>query len=239
MGSWADTFTGAVSATLVDAAVEADIEPMAAYMRHQFAFMGVRSAGQKAAVAAGFAAAGRPFDEAEVVSAIDDLWARPEREYRYVGCHLARRFAPRASPGFVTEAARWITADPWWDTCDPMARGCVGQVVRRHRQLRAVMDRWLSGSDLWLVRGALLHMGDWKQDIDRGWVLAACAARAKDSDFFIRKAIGWILRDLAWVDPLTVIGFVDGPAGRALSGLSKREALRNVSDDRAATPASG
>ena len=65
------------------------------------------------------------------------------------------------------------------------------------------MDRWLADDDLWLVR-------------------------ADHPDFFVRKAIGWILRDLAWIDPPAVLAFVDGPGASCLSGLSKREALRNV-----------
>lgn len=94
------------------------------------------------------------------------------------------------------------------------------------------MDQWLSGADLWLTRGALIHMGGWKEAIDREWVLAACLARGDHTDFFVRKAIGWILRDLAWVDQATVVAFVAGPGAHVLSGLSKREALKNVSDSR-------
>ena len=60
---------------------------------------------------------------------------------------------------------------------------------------------------------------------DRDWVFAACQARADHPDFFVRKAIGWILRDLAWVDPEAVAAFV--ASAPELSGLSKREALKN------------
>lgn len=80
---------------LADAAVAADVGPMSAYMRHQFPFLGVKAPARKAAVRTAFAAAGPPIDEVEVVLAVDMLWALPEREYRYVGCLLAGRFAPR------------------------------------------------------------------------------------------------------------------------------------------------
>jgi 3-methyladenine DNA glycosylase AlkD len=210
---------------------------MTAYMRNQFPFLGVKAPGQKAAVRRALAAAGPPVDESEVVAAIDGLWTRPEREYRYSGCQLAGRFAARASRAMVTHAARWITTDPWWDTCDPLARSCVGQVVRRHPTLRSTMDRWLAADNLWLTRSALIHMGKWKDAIDRDWVFSACLARAGESDFFIRKAIGWILRDLAWVDPEAVVVFVEGPGALVLSGLSKREALKNVGRTRGEAPA--
>jgi len=201
---------------------------MTAYMRNQFPFLGVKAPGQKAAVRAALAAAGRPAGEDEVVEAIDALWELPEREHRYAGCRLAGRFAPRASPGFVDHVARWITTDPWWETCDPLARSCVGQIVRRHQALRSTMERWLSGDNLWLTRSAIIHMGGWNEAIDRDWVFAACLAAAEHPDFFIRKAIGWILRDLARVDPDAVVAFVEGPGAPVLSSLSKREALKSV-----------
>lgn len=228
MGSWADIFVASAVQGLAASAVPADIGPMTAYMRQQFPFLGVKSPGQKAAVRAALAAAGRPDDEDEVVAGIDALWALPEREHRYAGCHLAGRFAPKASPEFVDHVSRWITTDPWWDTCDPLARQCVGHVVRRHPELRTTMDRWLCGDNVWLARSALIHMGAWRDDIDRDWVFAACLSRAEDANFFIRKAIGWILRDLAWVDPERVVAFVEGPGAPVLSSLSKREALKNV-----------
>ncbi len=228
MGSWADTFVDSVAMSLRSQAVPADVEPMTAYMRGQFPFLGVRAPGQVAAFRSALAAAGPPTDEAEVVAAINGLWARLEREHRYVGCRLACRFAPQASPGFVDLATRWITSDPWWDTCDPLARSCVGPVARRHPAVRATMDRWLAGDDLWLARGAIIHMGRWNHAIDRQWVFAACTSRADNTNFFVRKAIGWILRDLARIDPEAVVNFVEGPGAPVLSGLSKREALKNV-----------
>jgi 3-methyladenine DNA glycosylase AlkD len=233
VSEWAQTFTSVVSTGLAATAVPDDRAAMTAYMRNQFSFLGVKAPGQKTAYRAALATAGPPVDEGDIVAAIDALWAQPEREYRYAGCQLASRFGPHASPTFVNHAARWIATDPWWDTCDPLARSCVGQVVRLHPVLRSTMDRWLAGDDLWLTRSALIHMGGWKDAIDRDWVFAACLARAGEPDFFIRKAIGWILRDLAWVDPAAVVAFVEGPGAGVLSGLSRREALKNVSGARA------
>lgn len=218
----------AVADGLAAAAVPADAGPMAAYMRNRFTFLGVKAPARKAVVRGALATAGLPPDEREVVGAVDGLWELPEREHRYAGCLLAGRFAPKASPALVDDVARWITTDPWWDTCDPLARSGAGPVVRRHLQVRLRMDRWLASDDVWLIRAALIHMGGWKHDIDRDWVFAACLAQGGHPDFFVRKAIGWILRDLAWVDPEAVVTFVEGPAAGVLSGLSKREALKNV-----------
>jgi len=227
VGAWADDFVSEIVAGLAAAADPARAGPMRAYMRDQFPFLGVQAPAQAVVLRRAIAAAGRPDAEGEVVAAVDALWVLPEREHRYAGCGLVRRFAPRASTDLAGPLARWITTDPWWDTCDVLARRGAGEVVRHHPELRSMMDEWLAGDDLWLTRAALLHMGTWKSDIDRAWVFAACVARAEHPDFFIRKAIGWILRDLAWVDPDAVESFVEGP-GAVVSPLSKREALKNV-----------
>jgi 3-methyladenine DNA glycosylase AlkD len=225
---WPATFVAAVVRALAARAVPGDVAPMTAYMRHRFDFLGVKAPAQRAALGEALAAAGPPDGQAAVIGAVESLWALPEREHKYVGCLLARRVAPEAMPDIVDPVARWITTDPWWDTCDSLARHCVGPVVRRNPGLRATMDRWLTGEDLWLTRAAIIHMGGWKDAIDRAWVFDACLARGGHPDFFIRKAIGWMLRDLAWVDPEAVVAFVNGPGARALSNLSKREALKNV-----------
>ena len=210
---------------LVRCADPTRVEGMTAYMRDQFPFLGVRAAGQRDATRVAFRVAGKPAGEDAVVEAVDALWSRREREHRYLGCDVVRRWAPNASAAFVHDIARWITNQPWWDTCDPLARRGVGIVVARYPELRSTMDTWLAGDDMWLTRTALLHMGTWKERIDREWVFAACLARADHPDFFVRKAIGWILRDLASVDVEAVRAFVDGP-GAVLSGLSRREALK-------------
>lgn len=221
-----------IAAAVVDElAARADAEramPMRRYMRDQFDFFGVPAPEQRAAVRAALAAAGAPSSDAEVAGALERLWRVPQREARYAGCDLAARWsARRAGPDLVPALAAAITTDPWWDTCDTLARRSVGSIVRRHPDLRPTMDEWLAGDELWLVRSAILHMGGWRDAIDREWVFAAALARADHPDFFVRKAIGWILRDLAWVDPGAVAGFLAGP-GRVLSPLSKREAAKHL-----------
>jgi 3-methyladenine DNA glycosylase AlkD len=129
-----------------------------------------------------------------------------------------------ATVGFMDTLAWLVTTKPWWDTVDILATHAVGGLVRRYPELRQTMDLWLLSDDQWLARSALLHMNRWKADTDAAWLFAACLARSGDRDFFIRKAIGWALREYSKVDERVVVAFVDAHAG-ALSGLSRREAL--------------
>ena len=200
--------------------------PMTRYMRDQFPFLGVMSAGQKDAWRAAMAGVPRRLPEDVVVRAALALWDRPEREHQYLACTLVNRHAESggASVSFLDTLEALITSKPWWDTVDALATRGVGAVVRRHLELRPAMDRWLAGDDLWLARSALLHMNRWKSGADQAWLFDACLARAADTDFFVRKAIGWALREHSKVDERAVVAFVAAHESE-LSGLSRREAL--------------
>jgi 3-methyladenine DNA glycosylase AlkD len=222
----ASVIVGRIAAELASRADPAKAEPMARYMRNQFVFLGVMAAGQKEAWRAAMADLPRRLPEAVVAEAADALWDRPEREHQYLGCTLVNRHAESGGPTpvFLDTLGALIVAKPWWDTVDALATRGVGALVRRHRQLRPVMDRWLAGDDLWLARTALLHMNRWRGDADQAWLFDACLARAADTDFFIRKAIGWALREHSKVDEKAVVAFVAAHESE-LSGLSRREAL--------------
>jgi 3-methyladenine DNA glycosylase AlkD len=220
-----------ISSELAARADPAKAGPMARYMRDQFPFLGVMSAGQKDAWRAAMSGLPRHLPEPVVVSAALALWDRPEREHQYLACTLVDRHASSTdgvssgpSPAFLDTLEALITAKPWWDTVDALATHGVGAVVRRHPELRSAMDRWLASDDMWLARSALLHMNRWKAEADRAWLFDACLARAADTDFFVRKAIGWALREHSKVDERAVVAFVAAHESE-LSGLSRREAL--------------
>jgi 3-methyladenine DNA glycosylase AlkD len=220
-----------LAAELAARADPAQAAPMAAYMRDQFPFLGVKAPAQARAWAAATAGLPRRLPEDVVAEAAVALWARPEREHQYLACRLVGRHtgAPRTAepptPAFLDVVERLLTDRPWWDTVDALASHACGDLVRRHASLRPRMDAWLAGDDVWLIRAALLHMNRWGPDRDAGWLFAACLSRAGHPDFFVRKAIGWALREHSKVDAAAVEAFV-AAHGTELSGLSRREALK-------------
>lgn len=235
MSAVAATVTGAEVADRLagELAARADpvqAGPMAAYMRDQFLFLGVKAPAQGRAWAAATAGLPRRLPEDVVVAAALDLWHRPEREHQYLACRLVNRHAaaPRTatppSPAFLDLVERLVATRSWWDTVDALATHATGDLVRRYSELRPRMDAWLAGDNLWLVRSSLLHMNRWGAARDADWLFAACLARADHPDFFVRKAIGWALREHSKVDGPAVASFVGAHTGQ-LSGLSCREAL--------------
>jgi 3-methyladenine DNA glycosylase AlkD len=152
-------------------------------------------------------------------------WKRPEREYQYVACGYLRRHVVRCSPAFIETAERLILTKSWWDTIDELSQNVVGPLVADHGELRTTMDRWIDADDVWLARSAILHQNRFKTRTDSNLLFSYCLHRAADREFFIRKAIGWALREYSKTDADAVIEFVRAN-GAALSGLTKTEALK-------------
>ena len=208
---------------LVEVSQPEKAAPMAAYMKDNFEFLGVTSPNRSIAqrpwvkewVAAGPEVA---------VSAARLLWAEPEREFQHVGCDLMRRVAKKLPASNVSDVRWLIIHKSWWDTVDSLAK-VLGAVVSQHPELYDTLDEWVTDPDMWLARSALLHQLSWKEQGDPVVVFSYCEQQIDHEDFFIRKAIGWALRDLARSYPDEVWGFVDSHPG--LSGLSKREATKH------------
>ncbi len=195
---------------------------MSAYMRHLFPFLGIPTPARRAMTHQAIAGLPRP-DQSGLASIAGALWMLDEREYQYAACDLLSRYQAVCAADFLPVARHLITTRSWWDTVDGIASGVVGPLVSRHHDLTAEMDRWIESDNTWLARTALLHQLRYKGATDATRLFRYCEIRAKDDQFFIRKAIGWALREYSKTDPQAVRQFVAYATG--LSTLSRREAL--------------
>jgi 3-methyladenine DNA glycosylase AlkD len=200
--------------------------PMAAYMRDQFPFLGIPSPTQKALTREVLAGLGRP-GQPDLAAVALACWERPEREYQYFACSWLRRHARSCGADFIATAQRLLVTKSWWDTVDALAAHLVGTLVAQHHGLVTTIDAWLTDEDRWLVRAAILHQLTFKEATDAGRLFRYCTVQASHPDFFVRKAIGWALREYAKTDPAAVRTFVAAHHSR-LAALSVREALKNL-----------
>jgi 3-methyladenine DNA glycosylase AlkD len=197
---------------------------MAAYMRDQFPFLGLPAPRYRRLAAEVLRSAPVPT-EADVVAFTTACWAADEREYQYVACDYAIRHVRRCTPAFLDHARYLITTKSWWDTVDALASRIVGALVEAEPRLVATMDDWIEDDDIWLARTALLHQLHYKGRTDAARLFRYCERRAADREFFLRKAIGWALREYSKTDETGVRRFVMTHRGK-LSPLSAREALK-------------
>ncbi|MGW0532258.1 DNA alkylation repair protein [Streptomyces sp. NPDC003032] len=197
-----------------------------AYMKDIAPFLGLTSPVRRELSRAVVAGTPRP-DEADCAAVALRCWELPEREYAYFAVDYLRRHVQRCSSGFLPVARHLVTARPWWDTVDLLAAHVVGGLVAADPRLRTVMDEWIEDENLWVARTALLHQLRFKSATDAERLFAYCVRQSGHPDFFVRKAIGWCLREYAKTDPEAVRAFVGRERDR-LAPLSVREALKNL-----------
>ncbi len=200
---------------------------MARYMKTTMPFYGVKTP-DRAPIARDLAERWPPETATDYRRLVLSLWERPHREMKYLAIGVAQRHQRFILPGAMPLYRRLITEGAWWDLVDGVAADLVGRVLREHRVATTpVLRRWLHHRDLWLRRSAIISQLNHKSDTDATFLFECCAARAHDTDFFIRKGIGWALRQYARTDPDAVRRFVR-EQGDKLSGLSRREALKHL-----------
>ncbi len=201
-------------------------EQMRAYQRDQFTFFGIPAPARRA-LARPILDLGRHPDPDTVVALAEALWHAPERECTYAATDLLVRHERRLAGEHLGAVERCMTTSSWWDTVDALAANVAGPLVLRSPDLHDVPDRWIADDDLWLRRTALLHQLHAGASTDAARLFAYCERCADEREFFIRKAIGWALRQYARTDAAAVGAFVDR-LGERLSPLSRREALRGI-----------
>lgn len=224
----ADTVVERLAERYAEAADPARAADMRAYMKDVAPFFGLTSPVRRELHRAVLAGTPRP-DETDCAAIALRCWELPEREYQYFAVDYLRRNVRRCSSGFLPVARHLVTTRPWWDTVDALAAHVVGGLVAADPALKAEMDAWIEDEDLWAARTALLHQLRYRDATDTDRLFAYCKRQARHPDFFIRKAIGWCLREYAKTDPDAVRDFV-GRHRDVLAPLSVREALKNIGD---------
>ena len=209
-------------------------EQMRAYMKSAMPYRGVTSVPLRAIC--------RPtFDEHPLVgrdaweSCVRELWdGATYREERYAAMALTtnRLYRAHQDPATLDLYRHLIVSGAWWDFVDSLASRNVGGILAAYpAEVTPVVRAWAVDDDLWLRRTAMLCQLHRKDTIDVELLREALEANLEDSrhgrEFFVRKALGWALRQHARVDPDWVRAFVDEHQDR-LSGLTRREALKHL-----------
>ena len=216
------------------AALAANADPAAAvemqrYMKSAMPLRGVAKPAREQLLKAAVTA--HPLaGPAELDAVVRELWDGAEfREERYLALSLTghRRHVPWLDPSWVPLLQHWIVTGAWWDFTDEIASRRIGPLLRAHpAALRPVIRGWITHPDRWLRRTSVICQLQARDAADTALLTEAIEANLADPDFFLRKGIGWALRQHARVDPDWVRRFVDGHPD--LSPLSRREALRHL-----------
>jgi 3-methyladenine DNA glycosylase AlkD len=168
-------------------------------------------------------------------SCVRELWDMAEfREEKYAALAVAshRLYNDFQDPATLPLYRHLVVSGAWWDLVDPVATRSIGGIFAEHRDdVTPLIRAWSVDDDLWLRRTAILSQLHHKEQTDLDLLTEVIEANLEGTrhgrEFFVRKAIGWALRQHARTDPAWVRDFV-GAHEDTLSGLSRREALKHL-----------
>ena len=195
-----------------------------AYMKSAMPFLGVRvpEARRLATEAA------RSIGDPDLLrEAALELWRHAAyREERYAAQALMALKPLRGRLDLLEVHEEMIRTGAWWDHVDEVAHRLADLLDVHPAELSVELRVWADDEDLWIRRAAIIAQLGRRDRVDRALLTDAIEANIADPEFFLRKAIGWALRDCARTDPDWVRAFVDAHPG--LSPLSRREALKHL-----------
>jgi len=200
-------------------------QKMAAYMKTDMPFYGVQKP-QRAEIYKQIKKQ-FPLTQREAYEeAILALWHLPHREEKYTALYILGKYKRMVSLDSLPLYERLIREGAWWDFVDEIVGQAINPIHLKHRQtLRSTLDDWIEDDDFWIRRAAILSQLKHKKETNTQQLFYYCLRCCHEKEFFIRKAIGWALREYSKHAPEAVMAFLLEHQDK-LSGLSFREGAR-------------
>ncbi|NLB63423.1 MAG: DNA alkylation repair protein [Fibrobacter sp.] len=216
--------TQEIQNTLKVAANDDEAKSMRRSMREQFDFLGIKAPKRRELLRETFKA--NPPEKAEEIEiVIKELWQLPYREMQYAASDYLFLYRSMLGARHINLIKELVITRSWWDTVDTLATRSIGDLALRYKQVRTSMDKWIRNPNLWIRRSALLYQLRYREYTDWDKLQAYCLQCAHEEDFYIRKAIGWALREYGKINPIEVKRFA---LTNDFSTLTTREALKNI-----------
>ncbi len=196
--------------------------PMKKYMRNKFEFYGIKSPERKLIYSDFKKAYGLiPNDKKREI--VQWCWEAEQREYQMFAMEFLGKTAKKENEDIIDLYEYIIVTKSWWDTVDYIASNLVGVYMRKFsHQVLPITTRWMDSGNMWLQRTCLLFQLKYKADLNTELLDSFIEPLADSKEFFIQKAIGWILREYSKSNPDFVIDYIDK---HKLPTLSQREGL--------------
>lgn len=195
------------------------------YLRNQYNFLGIRTPLRRKLTKQFIHEFGVPTKE-NLEYVILTLWERSEREYQKAALDMLETVKADLTPDDMPWLSSLLVNKSWWDTVDVLSPHIMGYMFTAYPKLISqYADQWILDGDIWLQRSALLFQLYYKNRTNEKLLFQYIVSRANSEEFFVQKAIGWVLREYGKTNPLVVKKFV---ALNYLKPINRREALKNL-----------
>jgi len=219
-----ETYYHQIQTTFIAQANAENANAMRSYMRDQFDFLGIKTPLRRALIKD----LGKvDFNLTDLEQLVRALWLLPQREYQYAAIDLLATHKKKVDVSQLCLLLGLAQEKSWWDSVDGLA-SVTNDILfaSRAQESQLHMDEAVKHPNMWVRRIAMIHQLGWRLETDQTRLFGYAQALAHEEDFFIRKAIGWALRDYARWQPDAVAEFVEIHRSQ-LSNLSVREALKH------------
>lgn len=196
------------------------------YMRGKFPYFGIKTALRRNLLKEVVA-----DHQQEIISDVRNiarnLYKLPERELHLCAVELIeKQLRKKYAENDITLIETVLTTNAWWDTVDFISKQILGNYLLQFPdQLATVIHKFTNSDHLWLNRSTIIFQLGYKQQTNEAVLYQQCRHFKVSDEFFIKKAIGWSLREYAKTNPKSVLNFVNSTS---LKSLSRKEAIRNI-----------
>jgi len=198
------------------------------YLKSEIEHLGA-NVGQTRGLVKRFKRENRQLDRASLLALAATLWAEPIFERRAVAGFLLEAYAGLLTPDDLPFIEQLLRESKTWALVDLLAPSVAGEIIEAHPKAGRILDRWSKDADFWIRRSSMLAL---QNRLRRGEAFDQFAryadAMLEEKEFFIRKVIGWMLRETSKKRPDLVHAFMKPRAARA-SGVTWREAVKYLS----------
>lgn len=199
---------------------------MEKYMRNQFCFFGIQTVERRQILKTIW-----KENQQEVSNNCREialnLYEKQQRELHYCAIEiLIQQLKGNYQKEDILLIEKLLINNSWWDSVDTIAKYILGQYLMEHPlETKKIIDQFSNSNNLWLNRSTLIFQLGYKNNTHFELLQSQCEKHKSSNEFFIKKAIGWALREYAKTNPEAVINYVNKTN---LSNLSTKEALKNL-----------
>lgn len=201
-------------------------QAQSAYMKNLFTFCGLPKP-LRASISKEILKEIKINNEEELIILIKKLWAEQNREYHYLAIELLNKYHKLWTINILDLILHMIQTNSWWDSVDALAAKSMGLYLQKFTEKIKITDNWIKSDNLWLKRTAILFQLKYKEKTDSALLFNYCKLVMHEKEFFIRKAIGWALREYSKTNAPKVKNFIEENRNH-LSYLSIKEASKYI-----------
>ena len=194
-------------------------------MKNKFLFLGIQSPTRtelNKTISEKYGA----LDIVNLESVVQELWNSPEREYQYLAMVLIDENKKNLTPSHLEFILELIKSKSWWDSIDALAPNFIGGILSNYPELRdEYISDWTKSDNIWINRTAILFQLKYKQETDFYLLKEVIEVLKTKNEFFVKKAIGWALREYSKTEPDLVKSYIKSAR---LQSLSEKEGLKYI-----------